>query len=147
MAKHYTALTIAKWFIAYAEANDADRSMLKVQKLLYYAQGHHLGQGKGLLFDDPIQAWDHGPVVPSVYHVFKGKGSRDLDLVPEDDFEFHKVDTATSDFLIAVWEAYAQFSPWKLRNMTHEPGPWTETFNGAKHQVIPARAMEEFFAV
>ena len=38
----YLALTIAKWFVAWAEANEAELSNLKLQKLLYYAQGYHL---------------------------------------------------------------------------------------------------------
>ncbi len=38
----YDALTIAKWFVAFAEANEADCSNLKLQKLLYFAQGHYL---------------------------------------------------------------------------------------------------------
>ncbi len=38
-AQPYPALTIAKWFIAWAEAEDEELSNLKLQKLLYYAQG------------------------------------------------------------------------------------------------------------
>ena len=40
----YSARTIAKWFLAWSEAEEAndDLSNLKLQKLLYYAQGHYL---------------------------------------------------------------------------------------------------------
>ena len=46
-----------KWFAAYAETEeDTDVSNLRVQKLLYYAQGHYLAT-KGIpLFDEAIQA-------------------------------------------------------------------------------------------
>jgi len=35
----YPAKTVAKWFIAWAEAEGEELSNLKLQKLLYYAQG------------------------------------------------------------------------------------------------------------
>ncbi len=62
MAK-YNALIISKLFAAHAETEeDTDVSNLRVQKLLYYAQGHYLA-AKGIpLFDEAIQAWSHGPV-------------------------------------------------------------------------------------
>lgn len=42
MGDPYSALTIAKWFVAWAEAEEDELSNLKLQKLLYYAQGHYL---------------------------------------------------------------------------------------------------------
>ena len=56
----YPAQTVAKWFIAWAEAEGEELSNLKLQKLLYYAQGHFLAERQGLLFSDQIQAWSHG---------------------------------------------------------------------------------------
>lgn len=35
---------------------------LKMQKLVYYAQGIHLCYTNKPLFDEEIQAWPHGPV-------------------------------------------------------------------------------------
>ena len=64
MAK-FRAREIAEWFLAWAEDIEADISNLKLQKLLYYAQGHYLARTGVPLFDDVIQAWAHGPVVPT----------------------------------------------------------------------------------
>lgn len=88
----YPALTIAKWFVAWAGVNDADLSNLKLQKLLYYAQGYHLARLCQPLFLESLQAWAHGPVVESVYHRFKVFGSSDLSLAGEDNFEWGNVD-------------------------------------------------------
>jgi uncharacterized phage-associated protein len=56
MAK-YNALIIGQWFAAYAETEeDTDVSNLRVQKLLYYAQGHYLVTKGTPLFDEAIQA-------------------------------------------------------------------------------------------
>jgi len=40
----YSAELVARWFAAWAEAEDAEVSNLKLQKLLYDAQGHHLAE-------------------------------------------------------------------------------------------------------
>ena len=77
MANH-TASEVAKWFLAYnrdvlAEEGGEYISNLKLQKLLYYAQGSFLAVTDSPLFDDPIVAWQHGPVVESVYHEYKKK--------------------------------------------------------------------------
>lgn len=38
----HTARQVADWFLAWGDHSDAPPSSLKLQKLLYYAQGHHL---------------------------------------------------------------------------------------------------------
>ncbi len=40
---------------------------MKLHKLLYYAAGWHLGFTGEPLFDEDIEAWQYGPVVPSIY--------------------------------------------------------------------------------
>ncbi len=67
VAPPYPVLAIAKWFVAWAEAEQEELSNLKLQKLLYYAQGHHLAEGRGPLFTESIEAWAHGPVAPRAY--------------------------------------------------------------------------------
>ena len=66
----HTALDVAKWFLTYNKIMmDSDGaeyiSNLKLQKLLYYAQGTFLAVTGFPLFDDAIEAWTHGPVVPA----------------------------------------------------------------------------------
>jgi uncharacterized phage-associated protein len=99
MDVQYSALTIAKWFIAWAEAEEEELSNLKLQKLLYYAQGHHLARFGHALFEEPIQAWSHGPVVPGVYHEYKWAGAGPLTLPDDDPFRWDDVDPQTSEFL------------------------------------------------
>ncbi|MDT0264380.1 Panacea domain-containing protein [Jatrophihabitans lederbergiae] len=143
----YNALTIAKWFVAWAEAEDADMSNLKLQKLLYYAQGHSLASTGQPLFSDTIQAWAHGPVVPSVYHEFKHWESGDVHLDDDDPFDFSDVDGEATDLLLRTWNTYGGYAAWRLRNMTHNESPWRETFDvGRRNATIPTEAMREHFA-
>jgi uncharacterized phage-associated protein len=104
----YSALVIAKWFIAWANTEEAEPSNLKLQKLLYYAQGHHLALEDTPLFREAIQAWSHGPVVPDVYHEYKSYGSGDLAVVDDDSFAWEDVDDDTTQLLIQIWNSYGQ---------------------------------------
>jgi uncharacterized phage-associated protein len=143
----YPALAIAKWFIAWAEAEREELSNLKLQKLLYYAQGHYLGERRQPLFPDEIQAWSHGPVVPPVYHAYKSFGSATIELPPDDPFTWDDIDRETSDFLGRVWNTYGRFSAGHLREMTHEESPWRAHFRPDERSiVIPQREIERFFA-
>jgi uncharacterized phage-associated protein len=123
-APPYPAMTVAKWFIAWAEAEEEELSNLKLQKLLYYAQGHHLARYGRPLFKEQMQAWSHGPVVPHVYQEFKTFGASPLELADDDPFTWDKVDPATTEFLGEVWNTYGGYSAGRLRNMTHDEPPW-----------------------
>ncbi|EIM25225.1 Panacea domain-containing protein [Microvirga lotononidis] len=120
----YTALDIAKWFINSTDRESGDAiTHLKVQKLLYYAQGWALAYFEKPLFDEELQAWAHGPVAVSVWEQFKGQGYQSL---PE-----QKVTRRiTGDALLllqSVNERYGIYSAKKLEQMTHGEDPWKET--------------------
>ena len=66
-----TANNVAKYIIhRFQEAGDPVTN-LKLQKLLYYVQGWHLGIFKNPAFNDEFEAWVHGPVIPEVFHAYK----------------------------------------------------------------------------
>ena len=140
----YTASIIAKWFLNYNREmmalEDADYiSNLKLQKLLYYAQGTYYAITDKLLFADPIVAWMHGPVVESVYYYYRENEGRGIVFDEEFNEEFDK---ETEDILIEVYNYFGQYSAWKLRNMTHEESPWLET---PRNQVIDVEKIKEYF--
>jgi len=147
MTKH-TARQVADWFLAWSDHNEATVSNLKLQKLLYYAQGHHLGGHGTPLFDDDIEAWAHGPVVRSVYHDLKcyGNGPIDVEVALDDSFDWGDFRDVEDD-LMRVWNTYGKYEAWALRNRTHREAPWKSTFeHGTKYLVIPQDAMRDFFA-
>ena len=71
----YKALDIANKLLAKAtDVCGGDlMSNMKLQKMLYYEQGYHLAAFGTPLFDEDIEAWMYGPVVPCVYEHFKGQ--------------------------------------------------------------------------
>ncbi|MHB1430638.1 MAG: Panacea domain-containing protein [Streptosporangiaceae bacterium] len=146
-APPYSALTIAKWFIAWAEAESDELSNMKLQKLLYYAQGHHLAFTGMPLFTEVIQAWSHGPVIPEIYHAFKKFDAKSITLSDRDPFTFDEVNRGTSEFLVKIWNTYGGYSAGRLRNMTHQEHPWRDNWGGEsdRGRVISHADMSKFF--
>lgn len=142
----YPVMTIAKWFVAWAEAEDEELSNLKLQKLLYYAQGHYLARHARPLFREPMQAWSHGPVVPPVYRAFKRFAGNPIRLRDADPFTWDDVDPDTAHFLGEAWNTYGGFSAGRLRNMTHEEPPWKDHWReDERGTVIPEDDMRAYF--
>ena len=91
------------------------------------------------MFDDPIVAWQHGPVVESIYRKYKSYESNPI--TPEE-FDVSVIPAEISNILEDVYLNSGQFSPWKLRNMTHEETPWLTT---AKNGVISTAKIKKYF--
>ena len=67
-----SALDISLYFIQLASKIDEnDLTNLKLQKLLYLAQGRYMAKTGKQLFSDQIEAWSLGPVVRTVYDTYK----------------------------------------------------------------------------
>jgi uncharacterized phage-associated protein len=136
------AINVAKYFLSKTLESDENITNLKLQKLLYYAQGYHLALYDSELFHEEICAWTHGPVCPEIYYRFKEFGSNNISYNEKENFS----DIFTPeqlDFLDEVYNVFGQFSAWKLRDMTHEESPWinNKSYNG----IIPPDEMRDYF--
>jgi uncharacterized phage-associated protein len=133
------ASEVARYFLALQDDEDAI-SNLKLQKLLYYAQGFSLALIGTPLFNEQIKAWIHGPVVPAVWHEYRECGGgpipRPVDFDPE------ILDAQARSLIDEVYSVYGQFSAWRLREMTHAEPPWKNT---AQSGVIARAEMERYF--
>ncbi len=133
---------IAEFFLKLSDPEIGDViSNLKVQKLVYYAQGFHLAMYDDPLFEEEIYAWEHGPVVPDLYHEYKCFGSGEI-RQPEDYDAYEILTVEQIDLLKEVYLVYGQYSAWKLRDMTHNERPWAETRRG---EVINLELLKEYF--
>ncbi len=139
--KTVPAKYIADYMLTMSDPDIGDIiSNMKLQKLIYYAQGFHLALFDVPLFEEPIVAWEHGPVVESVYQDFKKFGASAIEVPHELDDTILSDDQ--KDLMKEVYEVYGQFSAWKLRNMTHNELPWLQT---PKNEIISVDLMKSFF--
>jgi len=139
----------------------ADFTQLKLQKMVYYAHGWHLGLSGNPLFLEPVQAWRYGPVIQSLRREFREFGSlpitrkaRDVKFANDEilEYEYQLQETeAISPFLSRIWEIYGVFTPIQLTNMTHEEGtPWHQiaahySFRIPEGITIPNNLIQSYF--
>ena len=143
------ALEVARYFLFLARRVDAGDtfSNLKIQKMLYYAQGYSLALRHKPLFDERIEAWENGPVVREVYREFKHYSNNSISFDELDSFntDSFKDDKEILDILILIFNKYGSMGAWKLRNKTHSEDPYLKSYSPNLNNEIPQNLIEEFF--
>ena len=139
------AKTVANYMIYIMSDAFDDLTNMKINKLLYYAQGHYLCKFGKTLFDDKIEAWDHGPVVPAVYYAYKDYGDR-----PINNYDLGAISEITpeaEEILYGVARKYGKYTASALRNKTHAVGsPWDQVYQANRaNNVIPLSVIQAFF--
>lgn len=116
-------------------------SNMKLQKLVYYAQGIHLAVFDTPLFEERFKAWEHGPVVPPLYSAYKRFGRMPIDS--NDSFDRENIPLEARELVDEVFDVYGRFSAWVLRQMTHEESPWLDYQESGGE--IPHSALKAYF--
>lgn len=115
----YPVSQIANQLLIYSA--DMGRELMtnmKLQKMLYYQQGFHLAYFNTPLFDDEIEAWMYGPVVPAMYDRYKTNGHNGIE--PDRTIEFNFDQPQELSLFNEVCRVYGAYSTIGLMNMTHE---------------------------
>jgi uncharacterized phage-associated protein len=137
-----TCFKAAEYFLSLQDGDAGNAiSNMKLQKLLYYAQGFSMVILGKPLFEDDFEAWDYGPVVRVVYDKYKSYGSNALPK-PEN-FSFSPYRPEEKQLLDDIYDIYGRYSAWALSSMTHNTPPWKDT---PRNEVISKEAMETYFA-
>ena len=141
-----TAREVADALLAVSQADDEYITNLKLQKLLYYAQGWHLAEHGRPLFDDPIEAWPNGPVVPAVFRRFKRFTWHPV----EGDDGLPDVSRPVLEHARRVWDEYGCYTGRELEGLTTQETPWRAARTGLAADDPEVRAispaeMEAFF--
>lgn len=132
MIAPHTAYEIADYFLLKAEKDGERISNLKLQKLIYYAQGLHLALDKGPLFKEQIKAWNYGPVIPVLYTFYRDNGA--AGIPPDNSFNPKSIDKDTRQFLDEIYDAFGQFSATRLMEISHTDQCWKDAHpNGVIH--------------
>jgi uncharacterized phage-associated protein len=126
--KKVSALLVAKYFIKKANESKKTLTNKKLQKLLYYAQVWSLVLNDNKLFSERIEAWIHGPAIPSVYREFKIFEFKPIELnTNELFFNFSK---KQKDLIDTIWDIYGKYDAEYLEALTHSELPWQEARKG-----------------
>ncbi len=131
---------------AYILKRRGPMSAMKLHKLVYYCQAWSLVWEDRPIFNEPIEAWVNGPVVPDLYNKHRGEFSLEewragqVDALNADD----------KDTINIVLEAYADKDAQFLSDLTHKEQPWQSARVGldanerGKHEISLDSMMEYY---
>jgi uncharacterized phage-associated protein len=127
----YSSKQIADWILSKLDTQAGDTiSPLKLQKLLYYCQAWHLTIFGRALFDEKIEAWAHGPVIPSQYTRFAFMFRNDQIKINKINIDKPDLEPETEALLNEVISVYGEHSASYLESLTHTETPWILARNG-----------------
>ena len=158
--KHYTypVRDVSHYIIVYSNKKDYGVSNLKLQKLLYFVQAFFLINDCPPCFDEKIEAWDFGPVVPEIYREYKRYGGMDI---PTIDYyvKFDKkniwnteriyyeeiISDDDKEMIQAVVDKFAHCSATFLVNLTHNQDPWINAYVNGQRNEITKEDIKRYF--
>lgn len=144
----YKVLDVCQYVIDYSNEKEYGISNLKLQKILYFIQAYFLiNQPSRCCFDDRIEAWDFGPVVPKAYRKYKQFGGSDIPTI----MDFEKTDSndciadADKNLIKTVIDKFADYSATDLVGLTHKQSPWIDAYIPHMNREITPEAIKEYF--
>lgn len=157
----YNVLDVCRYVINYSNEHDYGISNLKLQKVLYFIQAYFLTNKKDQIpcFDEKIEAWDFGPVVPEAYHEYKQYGSGDIPTVEsyilfdkDDIWNFERVGfddniilDEDKELIDKVIDKFSKYSATDLVSLTHKQSPWMDAYVPYQNNEITTEAIREYF--
>lgn len=154
----YNVLDIARYVINYSDKTSGI-SNLKLQKVLYLIQAYFLIKTGKPCFEEEIQAWPFGPVIPEAYHEYKQYGSGDIPtiesyiFVDEKNFwnskrvVFHDDVISDEDKVLInkVVDKFSDYSATDLTNLTMHQTPWEKSYHKNHCGIISKNDIKEYF--
>ena len=142
-----TAQKVAGYLVFISQRHGDPITNLKLQKLLYYAQGWHLALCGRRLFREQIQAWLRGPVVYEVWQNYNSYRWRPITRRVRPP----PMGDATRVYLNSLYAAYQDYSAYTLEQMTHNELPWQIARRGLGNNepstaIIPVKHIEAYFS-
>lgn len=118
-----SALDVAKYILE----QQGEMTAMKLQKLVYYSQAWHAVWEEKPLFNDVIQAWINGPVVPTLYELHKGRFNVSPDRALPSNDNLSKAEKESIDKVLSFYGDKP--SQW-LSDLTHSEEPWLQARKG-----------------
>lgn len=132
----YDVLTVADAILKIAKSQGKSLTPMQLVKLTYIAHGWSLGLRNKDLFQNRIEAWQYGPVIPDLYHATKSYGRNPIPLSGIGDPKDIQIDPGDRAFLEQVFSKYGHLDGISLSYITHRAGtPWTQVYRPGVHNI------------
>ena len=138
--------------INYIVAGLKDVTPLALQKLLSFASGVNYALNGSRLIEESCQAWQHGPVYPTVYNKYKSYKYNPINcgIKSTHGCMLSKVTKEELNAIDMVIKTFGLYSPRTLEIISHSQQPWIEKRVGyradqAGNEVIDEDAIRKFY--
>lgn len=141
------AIDIANFYVNLANGIENEEiDNLKLNKICFYAQAWHLVRFGRPLFEDEIEAWKYGPVIPAVYYAYKVCGRSPIEQ-PVSEVDENEFTSEELSLLIDVYMTYGKYTSRALIGKTHEKGsPWAVVYEEDRNNKITNDVIRKCFA-
>ena len=145
----FPPLAIANAVLDEAARQGKQLTIMQMLKLVYISHGWSLGLLNEPLVNQQPEAWQHGPVFPSVYRAFRQYGSSPITAKATDPFG-QVYDAALSSgqkqIIESVVTSYGGMHAFALSGITHQEGtPWSDTYRRGASADIPDRVIADHY--
>jgi len=139
----FSAAAVANFFIQKSLDLKIPVSNMHLQKMVFFAHAAYYKSVEEPLIEEAVVAWQHGPVIESLYYDLKQYGNAQVDdlivsVEPSKGFQtfpfkfFTPVvpdnSVETTNFLNEVWNKLSTVDTWRLRMASHaKGGAWYTT--------------------
>lgn len=122
---------------------------MKLHKLLYYSQAWSLVWDEKPLFNEKIEAWANGPVIPELFYYHKGLFTITLNNYTQGNSS--RLSQNQKNTVNSVLEFYGNKTAQWLIDLTHLEEPWKEArkglgINERSNRVIELASIAEYYS-
>lgn len=156
----YNVLDVCRYVINYSNENNYEISNLKLQKVLYFIQAYFLIEKNTPCFNEKIEAWDFGPVIPKAFYEYKQYGSGNIPTIKSyivldknniwdsKKIEFDDTIITNEDKILInkVINKFKNYYATDLVSLTHRQSPWIDTYIPYQNKEITINTIKEYFS-
>lgn len=143
MSDTMNAVDVSNYVIQYLKCHGQKINHLKLQKLLYYIEAWHMVFLNKPIFADNIEAWQHGPVIRTVWNHFK-RHSILYDELPVCKTCTCNLSDEQRAIIDDVLDEYGDKTGYYLENLTHSEEPWQKA-RKSNDQIISKIFMKQYY--
>ena len=120
---------------------------MKLQKLVYYCQAWSLVWDELPFFNEQIEAWANGPIVPELYKIHRGQ----FEITKWEQGDPSKMKPYQKETIQSVLKFYGDKTGQWLSELTHQEDPWKNAREGLApgergDKPISHAAMAEYYS-
>ncbi len=140
----YSAIDIADFIVRKCDDLGFGISNLKLQKILYFVQAEFLVSLKKACFEEEIEAWDFGPVVPEVYRKYRVYGGANIPVCFKHNTN-ELIEKEDGELIEEIIQECNKYSAVDLVGITHSQKPWKDAYKKGENRIITKESIKSYF--